>query len=92
MFLDFSTVSFKFGFCQFVYRCGRIIGHFTVHRMVGYIFSGRSLLAGFFSSGDLEIRTGRFMTDGMVLPRVIANKLLHSGQTHSEPTRGSPRS
>ena len=26
-----------------LYCCGRIIGHFTVHKMVGYIFSGSSI-------------------------------------------------
>ena len=28
------------GFWRVLYRGSRIIGHFTVHRMTGYIFSG----------------------------------------------------
>ena len=31
------------------------------------------------------------MAVGMALPRVITNALLPVGQTHSEPTRESPR-
>ena len=51
-----------------------------------------SLLAFLVSSNDLDIRMGKSMADGMSLPRLIANELLHCGQTHPEPTRGSPRS
>ena len=36
------------------------------------------------------IRRGSSMADGMSLPRVKKNGLLHCGQTHSEPSKGSP--
>ena len=40
---------------------------------------------------DLERKMRRFMADGKSLSRVITNGLLHCGQTHSNPTRGSRR-
>ena len=59
-----------------MYRCGLIIGHFTLNRMIGYILSGSSIaiIGVLVSSRDLEIRTGRPMADGMTLPRVITNE------------------
>ena len=39
----------------------------------------------------VERRMGRSMADGTAFPRVITSGLLHCGQTHSEPTRGSLR-
>ena len=39
-----------------------------------------SLLAFLVSSGDLDIRTGRSMADGMSLPRVMTKELLYCGQ------------
>ena len=65
-----------------------------IHVMVGYILLGvpLSLLAYIAISSEFVIRTGRSMADSMSLPCVLTNKLLHCGQTHSEPTSGSPRS
>ena len=62
--------------------------------MVGYILSGSAIVIIGVSCEilNLDIRTGRPMAGGMSLPRVITNELLHCGQTHPEPTRGSPRS
>ena len=82
-----------FGSLTYVPRCGRTIGHFTVQWLDTFCQGVKlSLLAFLVSSGDLEIRTGRSMADVMSLPRTITNDLLRCGQTHSEPTRESPRS
>ena len=61
------------------------------------VYSGCIILSGSSTatigvSCDLERWTGKSMADDMARSRVLTNELLHCGQTHSEPSRGSPRS
>ena len=78
------------GFWRVLYRCGRIIGHFTEYTMVGYISSGSPIFKYGVSCELLRSSdtNGESIADVMSLPHVITNDLLRCGQTHSEPTRG----
>ena len=85
-----GRVRWAFGGCCTAVVVSLGILPYIVHRTVGYNLPGvpLSLLA---LDVSFDIRTGRSMTDGMTLPRVITNELLHCGLTHSEHTRGSAR-
>ena len=63
--LDLAEISAKTQKHQLVntkfllYRCGPIIGHFTVHSMVGYILSGNSTVTVGVSCELLRYHTGK---------------------------------
>ena len=82
------------GVWRVLYRCGRIIGHFTVHGMVEHILPGSpnvtvgvscELLKSWYTNGKVH---GRWHGTS---PRDNERTIALYGQKHSEPTRGSPR-
>ena len=58
-----------------MWDCGRLDGHYTVHRIVGYNLSRSSTVAVGVTCELFRDGWGRFMSDVMELPRVITNEL-----------------